>query len=147
HILLEKPMAPGETGCWRIVAAVEEAGVMLAVGHGMRYTPYTRAVKEIFPPGPLGDIMSIQHLEPLGFWHQAHSYVRGNWRRSDLATSMLMAKSCHDLDWLQSILGQAPRRVSSLGSLTHFTAANRPTGAGDRCVTCSVEASCPYSAP
>ncbi len=61
----------------------------------------------------LGDIMSVQHLEPAGFWHQAHSYVRGNWRRSDLATSMLLARSCHDLDWLAYILGQAPQRVSS----------------------------------
>jgi predicted dehydrogenase len=147
HILLEKPMAPDEAGCRRIVAAVEKAGVMFAVGHVMRYTPYTRAVKEIVAAGQLGDIMSIQHLEPVGFWHHAHSYVRGNWRRSDLATSMLMAKSCHDLDWLQYILGRAPLRVSSFGSLAHFTAANRPEGAADRCVACSVEASCPYSAP
>ena len=147
HILLEKPMAPDEAGCRRIVAAVEKAGVMLAVGHVMRYTPYTRAVKQIADSGQLGDIMSVQHLEPVGFWHQAHSYVRGNWRRSDLATSMLMAKSCHDLDWLQYILGRAPLRVSSFGSLTHFTAANRPPGAADQCVACSVEPDCPYSAP
>jgi predicted dehydrogenase len=147
HILLEKPMAPDEAGCRRIVAAVEKAGVMFAVGHVMRYTPYTRAVKEIVASGQLGDVMSVQHLEPVGFWHHAHSYVRGNWRRSDLATSMLMAKSCHDLDWLQYILGRAPLRVSSFGSLAHFIAANRPEGAADRCVACSVEASCPYSAP
>ena len=146
HIMLEKPMAPDEAGCRRIVAAVEKAGVMLAVGHVMRYTPYTRTVKEIADSGLLGDIMSVQHLEPVGFWHQAHSYVRGNWRRSDLATTMLMAKSCHDLDWLQYVLGRAPLRVSSFGSLTHFTAANRPPGAADRCVECPVEASCPYSA-
>jgi predicted dehydrogenase len=43
HILLEKPMAPDEAACRRIVAAVEKAGVMLAVGHVLRYTPYTRA--------------------------------------------------------------------------------------------------------
>ena len=147
HILLEKPMAPDEAGCRRIVAAVEKAGVMLAVGHVMRYTPYTRAVKQIADSGQLGEIMSVQHLEPVGFWHQAHAYVRGNWRRSDLATSMLMAKSCHDLDWLQYILGRAPLRVSSFGSLTHFTAANRPPGAADQCVACSVEPDCPYSAP
>ena len=146
HILLEKPMAPDEAGCRRIVAAVEKAGVMIAVGHVMRYTPYTRAVKQIADSGQLGDIMSVQHLEPVGFWHQAHSYVRGNWRRSDLATSMLMAKSCHDLDWLAYILGRAPHRVSSFGSLTHFTAASRPPGATDRCLTCPVEASCAYSA-
>ena len=126
HILLEKPMAPDEAGCRRIVAAVEKARVMLAVGHVLRYTPYTRAVKAIVGSGQLGDIMTVQHLEPVGFWHQAHSYVRGNWRRAGLAASMLLAKSCHDLDWLACILGRAPLRVASFGSLTHFTAANRP---------------------
>jgi predicted dehydrogenase len=147
HILLEKPMAPDEAGCRRIVAAVEQAGVMLAVGHVLRYTPYTRAVKEIVGSGRLGDIMSVQHLEPVGFWHHAHSYVRGNWRRADLGASMLLAKSCHDLDWLQYILDRAPLRVSSFGSLAHFTATERPEGAADRCMACPVEADCPYSAP
>jgi predicted dehydrogenase len=147
HILLEKPMAPDEAGCRRIVAAVEKARSILAVGHVMRYTPYTHAVKEIVGSGQLGDIMSVQHLEPVGFWHHAHSYVRGNWRRGDIAASMLMAKSCHDLDWLQYILGQVPLRVSSFGSLTHFTPASRPAGAADRCAGCAAEADCPYSAP
>ena len=145
-ILLEKPMAPDEEGCRRIVAASEKAGVMLAVGHVMRYTPYTRAVKAVVDSGQLGEVMSVQHLEPAGFWHQAHSYVRGNWRRADLASTMLLAKSCHDLDWLTHILGRSPRRVSSFGTLTHFTAANRPEGAGDRCVDCAAERGCPYSA-
>jgi predicted dehydrogenase len=146
HILLEKPMAPDEAECRRIVTAVENAGVMLAVGHVLRYTPHTRAVKDIVDSGRLGEIMSIQHLEPVGFWHQAHSFVRGNWRRADLAATMLMAKSCHDLDWLQYILGRPPLRVSSFGRLTHFTAANRPPGAADRCTDCAVEPDCPYSA-
>jgi predicted dehydrogenase len=128
------------------VAAVATAGVMFAVGHVMRYTPYTAGVKDLVDSGRLGDIMSVQHLEPVGFWHQAHAFVRGNWRRSDLATSMLLAKSCHDLDWLRYILGRSPTRISSFGSLTHFTAANQPAGAADRCVDCAVEASCPYSA-
>jgi predicted dehydrogenase len=146
HVLLEKPMAPDEASCRRIVSAVEQAGVMLAVGHVMRYTPYTKAVKEVVDSGRLGDILSVQHLEPVGFWHQAHSYVRGNWRQAGLATTMLMAKSCHDLDWLQYIMGEPPSLLSSFGSLTHFTPASRPTGAADRCVDCGVAASCPYSA-
>jgi predicted dehydrogenase len=146
HILLEKPMAPDEQSCRRIVGAAEQAGVMLAVGHVMRYTPYTMAVKRVVDSGRLGDILSVQHLEPVGFFHQAHSYVRGNWRRADLATPMLMAKSCHDLDWLQYVMGEAPSRLSSFGSLTHFTAANRPSGAADRCVDCAVSDSCAYSA-
>jgi predicted dehydrogenase len=146
HVLVEKPMAPDEQTCRRIVAAAERAGVMLAVGHVMRYTPYTEAVKQIVDSGQLGEIMSVEHLEPVGFWHQAHSFVRGNWRRADLATSMLLSKSCHDLDWLQYILGQPPKRVSSFGRLSHFTRENQPDGSADRCVECAVEASCAYSA-
>ncbi|MEU1312279.1 Gfo/Idh/MocA family oxidoreductase [Streptomyces cinnamoneus] len=146
HIMLEKPMALDEDSCRRVVAAVEKAGVMLAVGHVLRYTPYTQALKAVVDSGRLGDIITVQHLEPVGFWHQAHSFVRGNWRRSDEATSMLMAKSCHDVDWLQYILGQSPKRVSSFGRLSHFTPANRPAGAADRCVECPVAQSCPYSA-
>jgi predicted dehydrogenase len=148
HILLEKPMAPDEQSCREIVAAAEQARVMLGVGHVLRYTPYTQALKEVVDSGQLGDIHSVQHLEPVGFWHQAHSFVRGNWRRGDLSTPMLMAKSCHDMDWLQYVLGQRASRVSSFGRLSHFTPANRPEGAADRCLDCSVsvEASCPYSA-
>jgi predicted dehydrogenase len=146
HVLVEKPMGPDEQTCRRVVEATERAGVMLAVGHVMRYTPYTAAVKQIVDSGQLGEIMSVEHLEPVGFWHQAHSFVRGNWRRADLATSMLLAKSCHDLDWLQYILGEPPQRVSSFGRLGHFTRENQPEGAADRCVDCAVEASCAYSA-
>ncbi|MFI1964906.1 Gfo/Idh/MocA family protein [Streptomyces pathocidini] len=146
HILLEKPMALDEESCRRIVEAVEQAGVMLAVGHVLRYTPYTRALKRVLDSGRLGEVVSVQHLEPVGYWHQAHSYVRGNWRRADEATSMLMAKSCHDLDWLQYVIGERPSRVSSFGRLSHFTPANRPAGAADRCLDCPVEDSCVYSA-
>ncbi|MFG3143624.1 Gfo/Idh/MocA family protein [Streptomyces sp. NPDC048243] len=146
HILLEKPMALTEDECRRIVDAVERAGVTLAVGHVLRYTRYTRAVKEVVDSGRLGDVVSVQHLEPVGFWHQAHSFVRGNWRNTREATSMLMAKSCHDIDWLQYVLGQPPVRVSSFGRLSHFRPENRPEGAADRCLDCSVEPDCPYSA-
>lgn len=145
-LLLEKPMATTEDDCVRIVEAVERAGVILAVCHVMRYTPYTRALKAQVDAGRIGDLVSVQHLEPVGWWHQAHSYVRGNWRREDESTFMLMAKSCHDLDWLRHIVGRPWGRVSSFGGLAHFRPEKRPEGAGDRCVDCAVEPDCAYSA-
>ena len=36
--------------------------------------------------------------------------------------------------------------VTSFGSLHHFNASKKPTGAGSRCLDCAVEESCPYSA-
>ena len=146
HVLVEKPMAPTEAECRRMVAAAEQSGAVFAVGHVMRYTPYTRAVKEVVDSGVLGEIHSVQHLEPVGFWHQAHSFVRGNWRRADESSFMLMAKSCHDLDWLAYVLGEPPVRVSSFGRLSHFRPENRPAGAADRCLDCAVEPDCAYSA-
>ncbi|MFE0154439.1 Gfo/Idh/MocA family protein [Nonomuraea sp. NPDC059007] len=147
HILVEKPLAPTEAECRDIVAAVEKAGVIFAVCHVLRYAPYTDTVKAVLDSGRIGEIVSLQHLEPVGFWHQAHSYVRGNWRRADQSAFMLLAKSSHDLDWLQYVVGRRIRRVSSFGGLRHFRPDNRPEGAAARCLDCGVEPECPYSAP
>lgn len=147
HVLLEKPIAPTESECRAIAeAALRHPEAIFAVCHVLRYTPYTRLVKRVLDEGRVGEIVSIQHLEPVGYWHQAHSYVRGNWRREDEASSMLLAKSCHDLDWLEFVVGAPIERVSSFGGLKHFTPANRPAGAADRCLDCAVEADCAFSA-
>ena len=130
HILLEKPMAPNAADCRRIAAAAQANGAMFAVCHVLRYTTYTKKVKEIVTSGRLGEIVSIQHLEPVGFWHQAHSFVRGNWRSEAESSFMLLAKSCHDLDWIRHIMGKRCTQVSSFGSLLHFRPENRPAGRG-----------------
>jgi predicted dehydrogenase len=146
HILLEKPMATSVAGCRRIIAAVQKNQVILSVCHVLRYTAYTRMLKQVIDSGAIGDIVTIQHLEPVGWWHQAHSFVRGNWRKTEESTFMLLAKSCHDLDWLSHIMGRPCTRVASFGSLHHFRPENKPAGAASRCLDCKVEAECPYSA-
>ena len=146
HMLLEKPMAPTEADCRRIVSAVVDSGILFAVGHVMRYTAYTQKLKSLLDSGRIGQVVSIQHFEPVGYWHQAHSFVRGNWGNEARSSFMLLAKSCHDLDWLSYMMGAPCRRVSSFGSLTHFRKGNQPAGAADRCLDCPVEETCPYSA-
>jgi predicted dehydrogenase len=146
HILLEKPMAPTEDEAADIADAAVRAGVIFAVCHVLRYTPYTRLVKGLLAEGRIGRLISVQHLEPVGWWHHAHSFVRGNWRREDTSGPMLLTKSCHDIDWLVHLFGQLPARVSSFGSRTHFRASERPAQAADRCLDCPLETTCPYSA-
>jgi len=146
HILCEKPMAPTEPDALRMVEAVERAGVVFAVLHPLRYMPLTDTVKGLVRAGRIGEIVSVQHLEPVGAWHFAHSFVRGNWRREDESSSLLMAKCCHDLDWLSYLVESRPERLSSFGRLTHFRPENQPAGAADRCLDCSVESDCPFSA-
>jgi predicted dehydrogenase len=147
HILLEKPMAVTEDDCRAICAAVEaRPGMVFAVGHVLRYSPYSTQVRRIIESGALGEVISAQHLEPVGYYHFAHSYVRGNWARMENTSFVLMAKSCHDMDWLPWALGKRVARVSSFGALTHFRPGKGPEGHTDRCVTCPAEQSCPYSA-
>jgi predicted dehydrogenase len=145
-ILCEKPLAATERECEAAVAAASSANVFLGVCHVLRYTPNTRRILALIASGAIGDIVAIHHLEPIGWFHFAHSFVRGPWRRHDESGPMLLTKSCHDLDWLTYIVGAPVARVSSFGSRTLFTAANKPTEASDRCVTCAVEPECPYSA-
>lgn len=147
HLLLEKPMAQTEQECVAIVDAADKAGVLLAVCHVMRYSDYTTKLKELIDAGVIGDIASVEHLEPIGWWHFAHSYVRGNWRREAESSSMLMAKSCHDLDWLSHVIGRPVTKVSSFGSLLHFRPEHKPANATDRCLDCPLQDSCAYSAP
>jgi predicted dehydrogenase len=147
-ILLEKPMAPNEADCQRIVQAVKENDVLFGVCHVMRYTRYTQMLKQVVDSGEIGEVVSVEHLEPVGYWHQAHSFVRGNWRNEKESSSMLLAKSCHDLDWLRYVVGEPCKSLSSFGSLKHFRQSAKPAEAGDakRCLHCAYEPRCPYSA-
>ncbi|GAA3471768.1 Gfo/Idh/MocA family protein [Nonomuraea roseola] len=147
HVLLEKPMAASERESVMIADAADRNGIMLAVCHVLRYTPYTQTLKDLLDEGRIGRLVNVQHLEPVGWWHQAHSFVRGNWRREDTSAPMLLAKSCHDIDWLIYLFGAGPSRVASFGGLSHFRAEERPEHAADRCLDCPLEPSCPYSAP
>lgn len=148
HLLLEKPIAPTEAETRTVVAAVKRTGVIFGVCHVLRYTPHTKALMRLLEEGAVGDIVSIEHLEPVGWWHDAHSFVRGNWGNEAASSPMLLAKSCHDLDWLRHVVGSPCRRVASFGSLVHFTREHQPPGAADRCLDCPahIETACPYSA-
>jgi len=64
-MLLEKPMATNPADCRRIVEAVEKNHILFAVFHDFRYFSYTKRLKEIIDSGLIGEVVSIQHLEPV----------------------------------------------------------------------------------
>jgi predicted dehydrogenase len=145
-ILLEKPMSPEPVESLEIAQKAEKYGSLISVCHVMRYSTYFRALKEIIDQKKIGDVISIQWNENVGFWHQAHSFVRGNWRNSIESSPMILQKCCHDMDMLQWLVDAECTKVSSFGSLTYFKEENAPKGSSDRCTTCSVERECTYSA-
>lgn len=148
-LLLEKPIAPTLEEIARVGAAYERAatkGVLAGVVHSLRYGPSFAALKAHVDSGRIGRLVTIDHLEGVGWWHQAHSFVRGNWSRSEASTFMLLAKSCHDVDYVCHLVGEPVRRVSSFGSLGWFRPENAPAGSAERCLDCPLEPTCAYSA-
>ena len=146
-LLLEKPMAPTLEECRAIEEAQRRSGRIVAVCHSLRYQKGFRKVKELVAGGAIGQVLSVDQLEQVAYWHQAHSFVRGNWGNEGRSACMLLAKSCHDIDYLSYVIDKPCLRVCSFGELSYFRRANAPKGSTDRCTDgCPVEPTCPYSA-
>ena len=104
-LLLEKPVSADGGECRRLLQKAEELGRNVTVCHVLRYAPFYQKLKELLEEGTLGRVISIQASENVGYWHQAHSFVRGNWRRSGDTSPMILAKCCHDMDLLVWLTG------------------------------------------
>jgi hypothetical protein len=100
HILCEKPLATTLDDCCRIYDALLRAGAeagaragattataagggakepsaVFAIGHVLRYSPHNVLLRQLLlEENAIGDIVSVEHTEPVGWWHFAHSYVR-----------------------------------------------------------------------
>ncbi|MDK2953610.1 MAG: hypothetical protein PWQ27_993 [Kosmotoga sp.] len=146
-LLLEKPMATNLEDAIKIAVLAQKLNRKVMVAHVLRYTSFFSKLKELIQSEIIGKIMSIEHKENIGYYHMAHSYVRGNWRREDETAPIILTKSCHDMDILYWLVGKKSRAIASFGHLSHFRKENKPAGATERCTDgCAVERECPYSA-
>lgn len=146
-LLLEKPVSPDPDECRAISRFAKEKGVKVVVCHVLRYTPFFMTIKQLIEDGKLGKLISINHEEAVGNVHQSHSFVRGNWGNTERSAPMLLAKSCHDIDILQWLVGKKCIEIQSFGSLKHFRKENAPEGAPEFCIDgCPNADTCPYNA-
>lgn len=144
-LLLEKPIATSLDDCEAIYDRAKKRGRRVFICHVLRYSPFFYAIKDELDSGKYGDIVNIEHTENVGWWHQAHSFVRGNWRNEKESTFMLLAKCCHDLDIIAYLSGKKCNAVSSMGGLSYFKKSRAPEGSADFCFECKVK-NCPYNA-
>lgn len=145
HILLEKPMSNCLEECIELVKKAEETERILSVCHVLRYTPFYQKIKEIIMEGLLGEITGIDQIENVGYWHYAHSFVRGNWRNSKESSPIILAKCCHDLDIIRWLAGDSCTKISSFGRLKHFVKENAPQEVPSFCLDgCPIDKECPY---
>ncbi|KAK0114922.1 hypothetical protein ONS96_013397 [Cadophora gregata f. sp. sojae] len=165
HIMCEKPLATSLNDCVSIYKSLLPdlpnitPSKIFSIGHVLRYSPHNMLLRKLLlEDRVIGDIMSVNHTEPVGWWHFTHSYVRGNWRKESTTAPSLLTKSCHDIDLILWLLcspppGSAnpahiPTTVSSLGGLQYFNKSRKPKAAGKatNCLSCPAEQTCKYSA-
>lgn len=145
-LLLEKPISIDPVECMNIRDKAMKLGVPVTVAHVLRYTSFFKKIKEIIDSGEIGKIVTIQHNENIGNFHMAHSFVRGNWRRSEDTAPIMLTKSCHDLDILIWLTDSIPESVASFGDLRYFKKENAPSQSAERCIDCPVSGECRFDA-
>lgn len=147
HMLLEKPMCQTEKECRDVLEMTRKTGRIVALCHVLRYAPYFVALRSAIKSGMIGELVSVQHLEPIQYAHMAHSFVRGNWRNSKETTPIILAKSCHDLDILRYLIDKSCDTIVADGSIYLFRPQMALEGTPKRCTDgCPHEKDCPYSA-
>ena len=147
HILLEKPVATTLEELCEIEKLVTGYDKVFMTGFVLRYTPFIQKIKQIIRDGEIGDIVTMQLNENEGFWHHAHSYVRGPWNNEATSSPLIVAKSCHDFDLMMYLVGSDCVKLSSYGSNNFFKAENAPGAVPMRCTDgCEFGDACVYNA-
>ncbi|MCL1892818.1 MAG: Gfo/Idh/MocA family oxidoreductase [Holophagaceae bacterium] len=147
-LLLEKPIAMTWQQCKSILELANRKQAIVCVCHVLRYAPYFVELKKVIQDGSIGDVVSIQHMEPISHMHMSHSYVRGIWRNTKTSLPIILAKSCHDLDLLRWYVDKPYTSVSCLGDRSVFRPERAPAGATQYCMDgCPAAKQCPYYAP
>lgn len=146
YILLEKPVSDDETEVKILLETQKKTGKKVIVCHVLRYAPAYNKVTALLNEGVIGEMMAIDAIERVAYWHQAQAYVRLQSMVNDIAHPTVLAKCSHDLDYIQHYVGTKCDTVSSVGGLRFFRAENAPDGAADRCLDCQYADTCTYSA-
>ncbi|OIJ12269.1 hypothetical protein BKP35_10710 [Anaerobacillus arseniciselenatis] len=147
HVLVEKPMSPSIDECYAMVRKSKQNNKLLLLAYVLRYTPFFQRIKQLIDEHAIGDVRHISIDMNVAYWHQAHSFVRGNWRNLASSSPMILAKACHDFDIIHYLIDSRCQKISSFGELTHFRKENAPSQFIMRCLDrCHIEKDCPYSA-
>jgi predicted dehydrogenase len=149
-LILEKPVATTLEELQEIAAVSKSfPDQMVAVCHVLRHTVFFGEIRRILESGRFGPVVSIQHNENIGYYHFAHSYVRGPWNNSETSGPLTLTKSCHDMDILLYLLENTHcQQISSYGALSIFNRDHYdPATMAPMCVDCPQNESCAFSAP
>ena len=96
HIMCEKPLATSLDDCVEIYKAMlnlpngTTPSKIFSIGHVLRYSPHNMLLRKLLlEERAIGEVISVNHTEPIGWWHFTHSYVRYDSRPFNSAVRIL----------------------------------------------------------
>ncbi|NLI01673.1 MAG: Gfo/Idh/MocA family oxidoreductase [Chthonomonadales bacterium] len=108
-IFCEKPLGVTVAECDQMIAACDEAGVLLFVGQVLRLFPLFAYSRSVINEGHIGEPRAISVIRA-GYGQAFHS----GWRaKRKLAGGLLLEVNVHELDYMRFIMGE-PVRVYAL---------------------------------
>jgi len=123
HVFCEKPLATTIEDCLKMRDAWITSRKNFAIGFTLRYSPHYRKIKELVESGTIGDIISMEFNETLGFNHGG--YIHSDWRRhTKNAGTHLLEKCSHDVDLVNWIVDSRVKRTASFSGLNFFIPEN-----------------------
>ena len=122
-VFCEKPIATTVADCHRMLQARDRTGRRVYVGFTLRHSPHYRKIRSLLDEGVIGDLISFEFNETLGFNHGG--YIHRDWRRwTEESGGHLLEKCCHDVDLAWWMVGALPARVASFGGRDFFIPEN-----------------------
>jgi len=102
HVFVEKPLALTVPDAEAVVAAAEDAGVVVMVGHLLQYHPAFLALRDLVTEGRLGELRYLYSN-------------RLNLGRIRQEENSLWSFAPHDLSMLLALVGEEPDEVTATG--------------------------------
>lgn len=123
HVFCQKPLAITAAQCADMYHRWKKTDRMFNIGFTLRYSSHYRKIHDLIRSGEIGEILSFEFNETLGFNHGG--YIMGDWRRlRKFAGTHLLEKCCHDLDLANWMVGTRAKRAASFGGLNFFRPEN-----------------------
>ena len=103
HVVCEKPLARTVSQAEEMIAACEQAGVKLLVGHVVRYFPQYAQAKALVDRGEVGDVAVVRLTRASARPQRTHD----NWfEDTDKSGGMILDLMLHDFDYARWVAGE-----------------------------------------
>jgi predicted dehydrogenase len=114
-MLIEKPLSHTYEGVERLLACVEEQGLIALVGYQLRFHPCLLRVRELLRANAIGRPLFVEAEvgEFLPDWHPYEDYRKSYAARSELGGGVILSQ-IHEMDYLYWLFG-LPKRIFCVG--------------------------------